>query len=185
MTKDVKNVKQASEAVGKFVAPVVTLANGDTVTVKKLGWQGFVEMFNSLSQIVQLWFENNNAQEKATEVAMGGLVIKNQLGTDEAIDEVSVSKAEKNAQEAFKLLAEKIMDVPEIVVLLVEKCTGIKPTDLEDLEFDDVLDLAHTALQINFIKNKKVLGFIAAWTSAVSDSPKERKRSPKKAAVAE
>ena len=185
MDTDVKNVSQASEAVGKFEPPVVRLSDGTDVTVKKLGWKGFKKMFASLSQIVQLWLENNNAQEKATEVAMGGLVIKNQLDTDEAIDDGAVTKAEANAKAAFKALAEGIMDAPDIVEKLVETCTGIKPEAQDDLEFDDMIDLAKTAIDINFLKNKKVLGFLEGWTSAVSDSPKEKEKQPEKAVVDE
>ncbi|KKL97810.1 hypothetical protein LCGC14_1830680 [marine sediment metagenome] len=185
MDKDVKNVKRASEAVGKFVAPEVTLANGDAVTVNKLGWKGFREMFSSISQIVQLYFEHNNAQEKSTEIAMGSFVIKNQLEIADEATESTVEQAKTDAQKAFQRLAEKIIDAPDIVEKLVDKCTGLNSDTQAELEFDDVLDLAYTALRINFIENKKVLGFFSAWTSAVSDSPKERKRSPKKAAVAE
>jgi len=120
MDKDVKNVKRASEAVGKFVAPEVTLANGDAVTVNKLGWKGFREMFSSISQIVQLYFEHNNAQEKSTEIAMGSFVIKNQLEIADEATESTVEQAKTDAQKAFQRLAEKIIDAPDIVEKLVE-----------------------------------------------------------------
>jgi len=167
---DVKTVKQASEAVAESVPEKVTLSGGDTVTVKKLGWKDFRKMFESISGIVQRYIEYQQASEKSSETAMAHAYMSAESGN--TLDAGEVEKAEAKAAHAFSELAARIVEAPEVVELLVEKTTGYSPEKQADLDFDDVLELANAALQLNFIKNKKVLGFFGAWTSAIGGSQK-------------
>ena len=171
---DVQTVKQASEAVAGFEAPSVKLSDGSVVVVRKLKWHEFLAMYAQIGGIIQQYLEYQTTQAKTNELTLSYSVLSAQA--EKPIDSGEIDKAQAAVREAFSLLAQRVIEAPMVMASLVSKTTGVIEDQQKDWDFDDVLAVALVALKVNFIDNKKVLGFFGGVMSAVNGRREESEK---------
>lgn len=182
---------EASAAVAKSEPGVVTLGDGSTVTVGKIAWIHFIDLWKELAEVVRDVLEVQTAQQAAdlrNWILKGAYELTGGEEKPTSIKEAQTDAedAQTAVQEVFEKAYNRVLEAPALIGKLINYTTKVDPAVLGDWPFDDVLQVAGAAVKLNFIDNQKVLSFFdnamsaykRAQTTGAENAPAKAK--PKK-----